>query len=240
MGMADHQIAQQQSPPSKAPKLRRRSGKPAPLAEESSRLKTANLDRQRKKRATPLNPVLLVVQKCPLLVWSAFLAAMLLVGGLAMLRLTDPDYVGKEQPSAAKTATNAQNTVLQDESQNTQSGWLYGAIALGCATGAWVILRQFNGTRKRRKLRKPLKSRPISRQRATQQRKKKPFSPHRKEPISEASQATNPSTTGAIGAATRAIPPLIPSLPDDRNQVKLAENMDIRKRHPLSYLLRNP
>lgn len=245
--MAKNQLAQQQSPPLKTARVGEHSANPARVAEESSRLRTANPDRRGKKPPARIrvNPVLQLIQKRPLLVWGALLATMLLAGGVAMLGLTNPGEVKKGEPSEADASVAAQKTVQEDRNQDNSPVWLFGAIALGCATGSWVILKQLKGSRKRRKLRGPLKPRSASQRPVDRQEQKKVSSPRRALPAAKTPQRSAPSRLPVADLAIDGVPPARESQPPllDRarergKKAKLAESMDLRKRQPLSSLLR--
>lgn len=247
--MAKNQLAQQQTPPLGTATLRQRGAKPARVAEESSQPRTGNLDRQGKKTTPPtrVNPLLQLIQKRPLLVWSALLATILLAGSVAMLGLTNPGNVKKGEGSEADASVVTQKTVLEERSQNNPPAWLFGAIALGCATGSWVILKQLKGSRRRRKLRRPLKPRSTSQRSVDRQEQKKASSPRRAVPAVKTPQRSAPSRFAVADSPLGGLPPVResqPPLPDRAGErgkkPKLAESMDLRKRQPLSSLLRKP
>lgn len=247
--MAKNQLAQQQTPPLRTATLRQRGAKPARVAEESSQPRTGNLDRQGKKTTPPtrVNPLLQLIQKRPLLVWSALLATILLAGSVAMLGLTNPGNVKKGEGSEADASVVTQKTVLEERSQNNPPAWLFGAIALGCATGSWVILKQLKGSRRRRKLRRPLKQRSNSQRQVDRQEQKKASSPRRAVPAVKTPQRSAisrfpvaDSLGGGLPPVTQGQPPLLDRSRERGKKAKLAESMDLRKRQPLSSLLRKP
>jgi len=247
--MAKNQLAQQQTPPLRTATLRQRGAKPARVAEESSQPRTGNLDRQGKKTTPPtrVNPLLQLIQKRPLLVWSALLATILLAGSVAMLGLTNPGNVKKGEGSEADASVVTQKTVLEERSQNNPPAWLFGAIALGCATGSWVILKQLKGSHRRRKLRRPLKPRSTPQRSVDLQQQKKASSPRRAVPAVKTPQRSAPSrlavadsAQGGVAAVRQSQPPLSDRSRERGKKAKLAESMDLRKRQPLSSLLRKP
>lgn len=237
--MANNQLAQQQTPPPKTARVRQRSRKAAPPAGETSRSKQAKPDRQRRNSASSIrvNPFVKLIQKRPLVVWSSLWITVLAAGGLAILGLTHPGYQEKAESSQSETEQPTQTTILQPQNDGKTPAWLYGAIALGCATGSWVIIKQLNSSRKRRLLRKPLKARQKSRQAAPPQRQKAAASPNRAGGTPKKSpkptlpkQSVPPSEQMAAGQSQQPSPA--------NSQTKLANSMDWRKRQPLSSLLR--
>ena len=237
--MANNQLAQKQIPPSKTTGRPQRRPKQRPTSQESSLLREARSDRPRKNHAPKMrvNPVILLIQKHPLLIWSTLWAAMLAAGGLAILGLTNPGHV--EKVDSLPETTTTQSTVLQEQTNGETPAWIYGAIAIGCATGGWVTIKQLKGYRRRRLLRQPLKQRPTSRQSVPRQRQKAvtPTSqqaPNRKR-LTKSSARKPPVPPSQIKIAVGQT-----QLPySDESQNKLANSMDMRKRQPLSSLLRN-
>lgn len=240
--MANNQLPQKQLPPSRTTGRSQNSSQPTSTTQKSSRVKEARLDRLQKNHGSkiPVNPVILLFQQHTLIIWSMLWVAMLAAGGLAILGLTNPGHV--ETVESSPENTTIQETVLQQQEQEKPNegmpAWIYGAIAIGCATGGWVAFKQLKGSRKRRFLRKNLKQRPTSTRSVPPQRQKAAV-PTRK-------QAPNPSRIGK-SSAPKTVPSSEMKIAVGQNQIpnseesqnKLADSMDLRKRQPLSSLLRN-
>ena len=110
--MAKTQLAQQQSPPLRSATLRPRSAKkPVQSPARLPGAKAAKVERKSTKPAParPVNPLLQLLQKRPLLVWGAIWAAMLLAGGLAIMGLTNPGHLNKGERSQTETMMTTDN-----------------------------------------------------------------------------------------------------------------------------------
>ena len=236
--MANNQLARQQIPPSRTTRRPQRSPKQTSTAQESSLLREARSDRPRKNHAPKkrVHPLILSIQNHPLLIWSTLWAAILAAGGLAILGLTNPGHIEKVESLPETTTTP--NTVLQDQNNGEKPAWVYGAIAIGCATGAWVIIKQLKGSRRRRLLRKPLKQRPTSRKIVPPPKQKAPTQKQKAAPPTR-QQVTNRKKTGKSSAPKQPMPKSQieiavgqTQLPySEESQNRLANSMDLSLIH---------
>lgn len=177
--------------------------------QQLSRLKPMNRDRQAKKPAPPPsgNPVVNLLQKHALLIFVAVWAGLLGVAVSAGKVLIFSDLEVESASTAAKT--------LESEAANSQNSGklpvlLFGAIALTCVAGSWMILQQLNEEQKpRRPVRRPRpRPRPISPQMPSDQQRQLP--PLRSRDISAWGTQQRP-----MPRKPSPIKPLVPDEPDE-------------------------
>ena len=151
--------------------------------QQLSRLKAKNPVRQRKQPSPSPggNVVLHLLQKHALLIFIALWAGLLGVTISAGKLLIYSDVEVKSSSTAALVAS--------DSAADTENGGklpvlLFGAIALTCAAGSWMILQQLHPPKPRRPVRPPKpRPRPNSRQTANSDpRRQAPQSPRREIP----------------------------------------------------------
>lgn len=238
--MANKQLAQEQLPPSQRATLRRRSAKPAAASQRLSRSKAAKVNQPLRKPAPPakVNPVVQLIQKQPLVIWSFSWATVLLVAFIAVLGLTNPGTIRTVESSEAENLRVAENPLPQTQDQRQLPAWLFGLAGLGCATGSWVIIKQLKISRRRRRFRKPLPSRVrTTSQPIRQQQQANGSLPKRVVPTPKVAHRP---VSGKLALASGMKKPSTEPQKQPKNQKKgqLAESMDLRKRHPLSSFLR--
>lgn len=241
--MANKQLAQEQLPPLQKATPRRRSTKLAAASQRLSRSKAAKGNQPLRKPAPPtkVNPVVQLIQKQPLVIWGFSWATVLLVAFIAVLGLTNPGTMKTVESSETENLTVAENPLPQAQDRSQLPSWLFGLAGLGCATGAWIVIKQFKGSRRRRRIRKPVSSRvsttskPIERQQQANGSSPKRAVPKSKvapRPVSGKLALAD----GARGAGAAKVPQKQPK--NNKKNSKLVESIDLRKRHPLSSFLR--
>lgn len=146
-----------------------------------SRQKVKNPARQGKQPAPPSggNPVLNLLQKHALLLFVALWAGMLGVAISAgkMLIHSEPEV---ESSSTAGVEESIEAADTQDAGKLPVL--LFGAIALTCAAGSWMILQQLHSPKPRRPVRPPKpKQRPNSQQLPSSESRRQPPQPPRRE-----------------------------------------------------------
>ncbi|HEY9848104.1 MAG TPA: hypothetical protein V6D28_01495 [Leptolyngbyaceae cyanobacterium] len=238
--MANNQLAREQLPPPQRATHRRRSAKPAAASQKLSRSNAAKVNQVPRKPASlsKVNPVIKLIQKQPLLIWGFAWATVLLVAVIAILGLANPGTMKTVESSETDNSTLAENPLPPTEESPQLPGWLFGLAGLGCATGSWVIINQIKGSRRRRRLRKPLTSKVVTTSQAVGQPQQKNGSlPKRTVPKPKLSQRAASGKAAMAGAAKKS-PVMSKKQRKNQNNGKLAESMDLRKRHPLSSFLR--
>ena len=175
-----------------------------------SRLKPMNRDRQAKKPVPPPsgNPVVNLLQKHSLLLFVAVWAGLLGIGVSAGKVLIYSDI---ELESASKAA-KSQNEAANIQNSGKLPVLLFGAIALTCVAGSWMILQQLHDPKPRRPVRRPrAKPRPISPQMSsTDQQRQPPQLPRRDISAWGTQQRPMPRKPSPIQ-------PLVPDQPDEKD-----------------------
>lgn len=177
--------------------------------QQLSQLKPMNPHRQTKKPAPPPsgNPLLDLLQKHALLLFVALWAGLLGVGVSAgkVLIYSDVDV------ESASTAAKSQNEAVSIQNSGKLPVLLFGAIALTCVAGSWMILQQLHDPKPRRPVRRPRpRPRPISPQMSsTDQQRQPPGLPRRDIPAWGTQQRVMPRRPSPIQ-------PLVPDEPDEK------------------------
>ncbi len=172
------------------------------------RLKPMNRERQANKATPPPsgNPVVNLLQKHALLLFVAVWAGLLGVAVSAGKVLIYSDV----EVESASTATKSLNETANIQNSGKLPVLLFGAIALTCVAGSWMILQQLHDPKPRRPVRRPRpKPRAISPQMppSDQQRQLPPF-PRRDLSVWGTQQRPMPRKPSPIK-------PLVPDEPDE-------------------------
>jgi hypothetical protein len=140
-------------------------GKNQRARQPSSQLKAVNSDRQGKQPAPPsVNPVLGIIGKYPLLFVCGLWAGLLAMALAAVTGLADPGHK-KGEASPTPTSVAEYNSNQDSQNEGRLPLLLFGAIALTCASGSWIILQQLQSSKPRRPIRRQRpRPRPISQQ----------------------------------------------------------------------------
>jgi hypothetical protein len=174
-----------------------------------SRLKPMNRDRQAKKPA-PLpsgNPVVNLLQKHALLLFVAVWAGLLGVAVSAGKVLIYSDVEIESASTAAKSQIEAANI----QNAGKLPVLLFGAIALTCVAGSWMILQQLHDPKPRRPVRRPRpKPRPNASDSSTDQQRQLPQLLRRDTPVWGNQQPPMPRRPSPIQ-------PLVPDEPDEKD-----------------------
>lgn len=181
--------------------------KPQPT-QQLSRLKPMNPHRQGKKPTSPPsgNLVLHLLQKHALLIFVAVWAGLL---GVAVSAGKVLIYSNVEVESAS-TAAKSQNQAANIQNAGKLPVLLFGAIALTCVAGSWMILQQLHDPKPRRPVRRPRpRPKPISPQiSSTDQQRQLPQLPRSYTPVWGTQQQPMPRKPSPIQ-------PLVPDEPDE-------------------------
>ena len=81
----------------------------------------------------------------PLFIWGGLLTLILSVTNMAIQKLTSPGPIELAEIAASPVQSEAAEISPQtDEALPALPLWLFGAIAIGCASGSWLISQQIN------------------------------------------------------------------------------------------------
>ena len=224
------------------------------------------IDRSKKKLARQLSQMMLqLIEERPLLVWGAVLTLVLSVASMTATGLTSPGPADREEievaaPPKPQESEGAPPSVraesFQTESPQTESPqtetpqtessqnnsalllWLFLTIAVGCASGSWLISKHLLHLHRQYQFSKPPKL-----------KRRSPSKIRRETAIVRPRQALQqPPQRQVTVTVTQPIPvmpkPMVTVVPAeeihplDRDKNNLAEMMDIRKRHSLSSVMR--
>lgn len=201
------------------------------VQQQPPRLKAVNPHPQGKRPVPPpaVNPLLRLFQKHPLLIVCGMWSGFLVLASWAIIGLTDPGQLkeSEQKPTAVEysSAQDAQN-------EGRLPFWLFGAIAVGCATGSWLIVQQLNSPKQRRPVRRQQsRTRPTPQQSDSQvgQRRQPAQSPRPTVPASRTQKPSIPPRPRVAKPFPTDVPEL-PRRPLNKKLASLTDRMDIRKR----------
>ncbi|MBC6453376.1 MAG: hypothetical protein GDA43_09270 [Hormoscilla sp. SP5CHS1] len=93
-------------------------------------------------------PILMLfkqIKTSPLFIWGGLLTLILSVTNMAIQKLTSPGPIELAEIAASPVQSEAAEISPQtDEALPALPLWLFGAIAIGCASGSWLISQQIN------------------------------------------------------------------------------------------------
>lgn len=154
-----------------------------------------------------------------------------------------PDSTAVQGSQQSSTATQDSQTseggftrVRVSSGEEGMPMWLFGALALSCATGTLLIYGSLRNSQPRRK---PVKRRETSLKASpTTAIRKKPQPPLRRQRLKRPIPVSQPPTSVSNVPVVTVLPP-DESHPLDWGDDSLADMMDLRKRQTLASLLRN-
>jgi hypothetical protein len=162
------------------------------VRQRTARMKVSNPDRASKQAISNVkNPIVVMLQKFPLLLLIALWAGLLAIGYVAMSSLLDTGH-NKQVNTSTKD-----NVAIEVVDEGRLPVLLFGAIAVVCGVGSWSILQQLHPPKPRRPIRRPVKHRPSS-----------PSMAQRQQSTSSASKI--PAWGSREAPRSRPIPPMPP------------------------------
>jgi len=78
----------------------------------------------------------------PLFIWGGLLTLILSVANMAIQELTSPGPI--ELAEIAASPVQSEAAEISPQTDEALPLWLFGAIAIGCASGSWLISQQIN------------------------------------------------------------------------------------------------
>lgn len=166
-----------------------------------------------------------VIQARPLMVWMAVLGIVLAIATIALRGLLSPGPLEVEVvPSLTPTPAVEKTASIEPQADPTVSAWLLGTLALGCIGSSLVVARQVARSQPR----------PQPARRRT---------PPQRPPVPRPQPQTLVRQPAPLPVSRR-LEPLIAVLPSSGTsslsweETNLADLLDIRKRQPLSAVLR--
>ena len=206
------------------------------------------LDKRRTKRFS-LAWVQQLFSKHPQAVLGGVWLVLLLLGTVSARSIISPGEVSQEQPRAISAGVVEQHqpepapastiAYIGEEPRSLPPLWLWGAIALGCATGSRLIFLSFRGKAKSRQPRKRVgASLKGGSPAAVRQASQRP--PQKRRPLPKARQQPPvPTKPAFVTKPVRSAMPPESRQPPNGGKQNLAGKLDLRKRQSLDSLLRD-
>ncbi|MBE9177882.1 hypothetical protein IQ268_04700 [Oculatella sp. LEGE 06141] len=211
---------------------------------------------QRSAVSLNCNVVMQFLQRYPMLFWSIVWVGVLLTAGIAVSSLMSPGFINQPAPSRVESP---RPTVTTDQGgDQTIPVWSLVAISASCAFGCYMISQRLRSQPQVRHLprtRKPVKPRsprPTARAALVSGHSSGNSSGRSQQTIAASiprvarlSQANSQPAPAAQSQPSTVVPakPVITVLPTgqshplDWNQPSLADDLDLRRRQPLSHWL---